>query len=140
MGIKLFQDPPVTNRLENDEGGISYEWEQWLQDLTSWQAQIIVFKAVLDPANKTAANTHEETFTITAVIDEDGNSISVGSRVIVEVGDIVLKVIKPTLTAGLSVIGGRIDAQNQVTVEFTNPTGGALNPGSETYTFVILKG
>jgi hypothetical protein len=53
------------------------------------------------------------------------------------VGDIVVSVTKPSLTAGIVVGSARVKAANTVAVTFGNCTAGGVDPASETYTFVI---
>lgn len=55
----------------------------------------------------------------------------------VAVGDVVISVIKPSLTAGVVVGSARVKAANTVAVTFGNCTAGGVDPASETYTFVI---
>jgi len=136
-----FQYPPITNAIADKNGTINYAWQEWLLDLTKIQKEIITFKTDIDPANVIAATTVAQAFTVTTVVDDDGNTVTLPSGFsLMEVGDIVLRVEKPTLSTGLGVLGGRVTAQNQITIEFTNPSGGAVNAGSETYTIVIMKG
>lgn len=55
----------------------------------------------------------------------------------VQVGDIVVAVSKPSLTAGIVAGSGRVKSANTVAVTFGNCTAGGVDPASETYTFVI---
>ena len=55
----------------------------------------------------------------------------------VKVGDIVIAINKPSLSAGLVVGTGRVKAADTVAVTFGNCTAGGVDPASETYTFVI---
>lgn len=55
----------------------------------------------------------------------------------VKVGDIVVSVSKPSLSAGLVVGSARVKAADTVAVTFGNCTAGAVDPASETYRFVI---
>lgn len=57
----------------------------------------------------------------------------------VKVGDIVLCVNKPTLTAGVGIVNARVKAADTVSVQFVNPTAASVDPASETYTFVIAR-
>jgi hypothetical protein len=58
----------------------------------------------------------------------------------VAVGDIVLRVEKPTHQAGLAIDGGRIDEVGVVKVKFVNPTAAGITPtADEEYKFVILR-
>ena len=53
------------------------------------------------------------------------------------VGDIVIAVSKPSLTAGVVVGSARVKSANTVAVTFGNCTAGGVDPASETYTFVL---
>jgi hypothetical protein len=55
----------------------------------------------------------------------------------VQVGDIVVSVNKPSLTAGVVVGSARVKSANTVAVTFGNCTAGGVDPASEAYTFVI---
>jgi len=55
----------------------------------------------------------------------------------VAVGDVVISVTKPSLTAGVVVGSARVKAANTVAVTYGNCTAGGVDPASETYTFVI---
>lgn len=55
----------------------------------------------------------------------------------VRVGDIVVSVTKPSLTAGVVVGSARVKAADTVAVTYGNCTAGGVDPASEQYTFVI---
>ena len=55
----------------------------------------------------------------------------------VRAGDIVIAAIKPTVSAGLGVVGARVSGDNTVLVTFVNATAAPIDPGSEVWTFVI---
>ena len=76
-----------------------------------------------DPANITGTNTtSEQTVTVPGV----------------QVGDFVW-VNKPTLSAGVGIVGARVSAANTVAVTWVNATAGAVNPGAEVYTFLVVR-
>lgn len=81
--------------------------------------QIGVYTATVDPANPVGAGTQEDAVTIAGV----------------KVGDVVLAVNKPTVTAAFAVTGARVSAAN--TIQVQSVATGAATPGSEVYTFVI---
>lgn len=57
-----------------------------------------------------------------------------------KVGDLVLKIQKPTKQAGLAVTGARVDGAGLLQVEFTNPTAGVLTPTAlEAYKIVVAR-
>lgn len=84
--------------------------------------QVRVVTATIDPASVGAATTAEQAHTVA------------GARV----GDFVW-VNKPTLTAGLGIAGCRVTANDTVGITFVNPTAGAIDAASETYTFVLIS-
>ncbi len=55
----------------------------------------------------------------------------------VQVGDVVLSVNKPSLSAGINTGNARVKSANTVAVTFSNNTGAGVDPASETYIFVI---
>lgn len=55
------------------------------------------------------------------------------------VTDIVMTVVKPSLTAGLDIGNIRVSAANTVAITFQNSTGSPIDPPAETYTFVVLR-
>lgn len=76
---------------------------------------------VFDPASVATITTAEQDVTVKGV----------------KVGDIVLAVNKPSLTAGVGIVNARVKAADTVSLQFVNPTAGSVDPASETYTFVI---
>ncbi len=53
--------------------------------------------------------------------------------------DIILAVIKPTVTAGVGIIQSRVSAADTLAVTWINTTAGSLNPAEEVYTVVYIK-
>lgn len=53
--------------------------------------------------------------------------------------DVVIAVVKPTLTTGFDVGNTRISAANTVAITFNNNTGSPIDPPLETYTFVVMR-
>ena len=141
MSHKVFQDPPIDVQFADKNGIINYPWERWLFDITAVQTDIRVVEIPINPASVAANTTVEQTITITQVIDHDGNTITIGANVVVvDVGDIILQVIKPTNTAGIAIGQARVDTKNKIELQLINTTAGALDPASENYKFVVLKG
>lgn len=83
---------------------------------------LVLVQATLNPASVAAATSAEQTFTVTGV----------------RVNDFVL-VSKPTVTAGLGIVNARVSAANTVAITFMNATAGALDAGSEVYTFLVFR-
>lgn len=84
---------------------------------------IFAFTTVFDPASVATITTAEQDITVKGV----------------KVGDIVLAISKPTLTAGLGISNTRVKAADTISVQFVNPTAGGVDAGSETYTVVIAR-
>lgn len=78
-------------------------------------------QVTFDPASVATITTAEQDITVPGV----------------KVGDIVMAVNKPSLTAGLGIVNARVKAANTVSLQFVNPTAGGVDAGSETYTLVI---
>jgi hypothetical protein len=85
--------------------------------------KLFAVQVTFDPAAVATITTAEQNVTVTGV----------------KVGDIVIAVNKPTLTAGVGIVNARVSAADTVSVQFVNPTAGSVNPASETYTFVIAR-
>lgn len=53
--------------------------------------------------------------------------------------DIVMTVVKPTLTVGLDIGNTRVSAANTVAITFQNSTASPIDPPLETYTFIVMR-
>lgn len=53
--------------------------------------------------------------------------------------DVVLTVVKPTLTAGVDIGNTRVTANNTIAITFQNSTASPIDPPAENYTFVIFR-
>lgn len=84
---------------------------------------IQVFTVVFDPASVATITTAEQDITVKGV----------------KVGDVILAFSKPTLTAGLGISNTRVKAADTISVQLVNPTAGAIDAPSETYTLVIAR-
>lgn len=99
---------------------------RYLSMLPTWVTRIDKISLAWDPAS-VAANTSAEQ----AVAGWPADTVA---------SDDMVLAFKPTLTAGLIVqTGCRVSAKDTVNVTFGNFTAGAIDPGSETWVFVILK-
>jgi hypothetical protein len=86
--------------------------------------QVLYFQATLSPAIVATITVAAQAVTVTGV----------------KVGDICVKVEKPTEQAGLGVQGGRVSATDTVQLQFVNPTAGGITPtATELYKFVVLR-
>lgn len=89
-----------------------------------YDARFIYKTAVLSPAEVATITSAEQTFTVGGINKDD----------------ILVAVNKPTQQAGLAVAQGRVSAEDQVAISFSNPTAAGITPtASETYTFVIMR-
>jgi hypothetical protein len=87
-------------------------------------SRLILVSKTFDPA-EIAANTsanNATTLTVTGVA----------------VGDMVIA-FKPTTNAGMAVLDARVSAANTIQVVLGNFTGSGIDPGSETWTFLIIR-
>lgn len=84
---------------------------------------VCVTQLLMNPASVAANTAAEQTFTMPGLL----------------ITDVVLAVVKPTLTAGIDIGNTRISAANTVAITFQNSTASPIDPPSETYTFVILR-
>ena len=90
--------------------------------LTGNIAEMGIVTFTYDPASQATIDTDEDTVTV------------VGLRV----GDFVV-VNKPTHTDGVGLTDARVTATDTLSVTWVNPTAGAVNPASETYTLIWFR-
>jgi hypothetical protein len=91
--------------------------------MATYDRQYKVITAALTPGEIAANISEEEAYTVAGVA----------------VGDAVA-VNKPTLDAGLGIVGCRVSAADEVSIQWMNATSGALTPtAAETYTFIVVK-
>lgn len=79
-------------------------------------------QVTFDPASIATVTTAEQTMTVPGV----------------KLGDFVF-VSKPTATAGFGVVNARVSAADTIAITAVNPTAGAVNPGSETWTVMWAR-
>lgn len=78
---------------------------------------------MMNPASVGADTAAEQTFTLHGL----------------RTTDIVLCVVKPSLTAGLDIGNTRVSAANTIAITFSNSTASPIDPPSENYQFVIFR-
>jgi len=84
---------------------------------------MFVASVTYDPANISGtATTTEQDITVTGV----------------KVGDLAF-VNKPSHNTGVTIGGVRVKSANTVSIQWVNPTAGAVNPGSEAYLILIVR-
>lgn len=81
-----------------------------------------IAQVTFDPASVATATTAEQSMTVPGV----------------RLGDFVF-CSKPTATAGFGVVNARVSAADTVSITAVNPTAGAVNPGSETWTVLVVR-
>lgn len=93
-------------------------------DIPLGNLQLIqLIQATLSPAQVNTVTAPEQTFTVPGL----------------QVGDYV-QVFKPTVQAGLGVLGARVTAANTLGIQFINPTAGNITPtAGETYVIKVLR-
>lgn len=105
------------------EGELTEQGLWWLNLVRTYSVDIRRETFTFNPDSVAANITVEQTVTITGL-----NTV-----------DDVLTIIKPTLTAGLGVLGGRVSSANTLSITFINTTANPIDAGSETYTLIYLK-
>ncbi len=95
----------------------------WLDQVRVKSIDIKSVNFTFDPASVAASTTVEQTTTLTGLKKED----------------IVISVIKPTLTTGLAVAQGRVSADNVLSITYINASTSAVDAASETYTLIYIK-
>lgn len=84
---------------------------------------MFVVSVTYDPANISGtATTTEQDITVTGV----------------KVGDMAF-VSKPSHNAGVTIGNVRVKAADTVSIQWVNPTAGAVNPGSEAYSILVVR-
>lgn len=84
---------------------------------------ILLIQATLSPTIVNTITAPEQTFTVNGLL----------------VGDVV-NVYKPTVQAGLGVLGARVTAANTLGIQFINPTAGNITPtAGEIYVIKVVR-
>lgn len=99
-------------------------WPKWFNSISAYSAQLTEFQPTINPAAVGANATSEQTFTVTGV----------------KADDVVLTINKPTHTSGVGIVGYRVSADDTIAITFMNTTAGSVDPPSETYKVIILRG
>ena len=111
------------HQLSESDIESSSEGKRWLDLVRSYTLDIRDMSVTWDVASVAANTTVEQTVTATGL----------------KVGDIILAVIKPTLSAGLGVLQGRVSAADTLSVQLINTTAAPIDPAPESYTVVYIK-
>ena len=114
---------PLPTALPIVQGNVNtVEWVRIFQRLAGLAKSVSFITATCNPTAVGAANTSEQTFTVTGVSTTD-----------------YVMAVKPTHTAGLIIGNTRVSAADTVAITFGNLTAGSIDPPSETYTFLVIK-
>lgn len=90
----------------------------------SWKRRLYKYTASLTPSSVLSVTAPEQTFTVTGVVLAT---------------DVLIGIQGPAPTAGVGMLGGRVSANNEVKIQFVNPTAGNLTPAAGTYHFTIWR-
>lgn len=120
MNEKGIPQPP-DRPLINDQA-LWLLWWKWLGRVWANFPKVQTFTATLNPTSVSANTIAEQTFTVSGLTTSD-----------------IVTVNKPTLTAGIGIVGARVSAANTLAITFINNTGSPVDPGSEAYLIVAIR-
>jgi len=117
----MSHDRPVDGapRKEDDQDA----WDKWHDELLLNVHRVRSYDTAIDPGSVSANSEDTQTFTVTGLTARD-----------------VVKVNKPTKTAGLSILDAFVDSADTLSITFRNYTGSPINAGSETYRIIAGMG
>ena len=118
-----FIRKPVPQVHDTEFPGITPVALRWLDLVRQYSIDIRLVEVTFDPASIAANTTAEQSVTV--------NGLSTA--------DIIIAVIKPTLTAGIGVLQGRVSATDTLAIQFVNASAGAIDPPSEVYKVIYIK-
>ena len=113
----------IPQHQEADVHETKKDGQRWLELVHQRLVDIRQVNVIFNPALVAANTTVEQTVTVSGL----------------KVDDIVISVIKPTLSAGLGVLQGRVSATDTLAIQFINSTASGINAGEETYSVVYIK-
>lgn len=118
-GTILVEDTtrPIKNTARN-----SNTWTNWFSNLWEKVAGIRSYTAALTPALVAANTTAQQTFSVPGLRTTD-----------------VVIVNKPSLNAGIGIVGYRVSATDTLAITYGNFTAGGLTPSAETYDIIAIK-
>lgn len=111
------------HQLHESEIEATAEGMRWLDLVREHTLDIRGVDIEFNPASVVANTTVEQTLSVTGLKPQD----------------IILSVIKPTLTAGFGVLQGRVSATDTLAVQLINTTAGAIDAPSEIYQIIYIK-
>lgn len=111
------------HQLGEEDIQASEPGHRWLDLVRSYVLDIRQIDVTWNPASLAANTTAEQSVTVSGL----------------KVGDIIISIIKPTLSAGLGVLQGRVSAADTLTIQLINTTAAPINAGEEVYSVVYIK-
>lgn len=111
-------DPPQTLSVDHWDN----YWLKWFKRLQDSFPKTQTYTSTLTPSSVAANTTAEQTFTI--------NGLSTLDLVFIN---------KPSLDAGIGVLGARVSAANTLAITYINATGSPATPTSEEYKIVSIR-
>lgn len=97
-------------------------WLDWFKRLQDVFPRIETYTSALTPTSVAANTTAEQTFTVAGLSTND-----------------LVFVNKPSLNAGLGIVGTRVTATDTLGITYINATGGGLTPTAETYKIISIR-
>ena len=97
-------------------------WLRWIKRLADAFPKIGTYSTALTPASVAANTTAEQTFTLSGLVIND-----------------IVYVNKPSLDAGIGVVGARVSAEDELAITYINATGAPIVPTAETYKVVSIR-
>lgn len=94
--------------------------KRWYSDIEN---AISHYSITIDPASVAANTTDEQIFTVTGVSSTD-----------------IIIVNKPSLTAGVGIVGARASAKDTIAITYINATASPIDPASERYSIIAIRG
>jgi len=110
-------EPPTHLELEDQPNLL-----KWFLSLWSTYPRIRVYSVSVTPGSIAANTISDVAVTVTGLSTTD-----------------ILNVNKPTLTAGIGIVGIRASAADQATITYINNTGSPVTPATETYQITAIR-
>jgi len=118
-GLTSPPDQPIT---DGKGGGVHMDWSLWFNSIWFALPKVSTYSPQLDPASVAANTTAEQTFTVKGLNTRDIPVVS-----------------KPSLTAGIGIVGARVSAKDTLAITFINATGSPVDPPQEDYYILAVR-
>ena len=122
MARREHARPPVYLPFINEMGKNDVSWEKFLTEVAKYSYRWDIYDVTINPSSVGANTTSEQTFSVSGVSTNDWVDVK-----------------KPTHTAGIGIVNVRVSAKDTIAITFSNSTGGAIDPPSETYKVKVEK-